>query len=435
MKMKPKMVILSLILAVLFLLIYSPIWAFQGAKFAVFSDPHVYDSSLGTEGDAFEWYLAQDRKLIRESEAILDATIDAILDDPQIQFVIVPGDLTKDGEKKNHHLFANKLKEIEKAGKQVYVIPGNHDINNPHAYRYVGDIEIPIPYVTPEKFKKIYKKCGYDEALYQDPNSLSYVAEPVQGLWLIAMDSCIYDNNLSEGEPATGGEFKEETLEWILNKVQEGNTAGKQMIGMMHHGVVEHYLMQSELFAEYVVADWPNVSNQLAAAGLKVVFTGHYHANDVTSRNFPEEKYLIDVETGSLLTFPSAYRTVTLTPDNQMEIESNFISEIDYDTDGQPFPLYAESYLTEGLIGIAYYMLQTDYGLPPGEPALTYATQLAEAFKAHYAGDEIPSQETLSIIYSYLSSSVPIENLMGQYLGTLWTDLAPGDTTLVLDLN
>jgi len=433
--MKPKMVILSSILAVLFLFIYSPVWPFQGAKFAVFSDPHVYDSSLGTEGAAFEWYLAQDRKLIRESEAILDATIDAILDDPQIQFVIVPGDLTKDGEKKNHHLFANKLKEIEKAGKQVYVISGNHDINNPHAYRYVGDIEIPMPYVTPEKFKKIYKNYGYDQALYQDPNSLSYVAEPVQGLWLIAMDSCIYDNNLSEGAPVTGGEFKEETLDWILNKVQEGNTAGKRMIGMMHHGVVEHYYMQSYLFPEYVVADWPDVSYQLAAAGLKVVFTGHYHANDVTEQNFPDGKYLIDVETGSLLTFPSSYRTVTLTQDNQMEIESNFISEIDYDTDGQPFPDYAESFLTKGLFGIVYYMLRTDYGLPDGEPTVTYATHLTDAFKAHYAGDESPSSETIDLIYSYLISPLDIENLIGQYLYTLWTDLDPEDNTLDLDLN
>ena len=43
-------------------------WAFGEIQFAVFSDPHYYDSSLGTTGSAFEDYLMQDRKLLRESD-------------------------------------------------------------------------------------------------------------------------------------------------------------------------------------------------------------------------------------------------------------------------------------------------------------------------------------------------------------------------------
>jgi 3',5'-cyclic AMP phosphodiesterase CpdA len=435
--MKRQVTLLYGIMAFLMFLNASPSLAGQdnNLTFAVFSDPHLYDVSLGTEGAAFEAYIVQDRKLIRESEAILDATIDAIIEDTRVKFVLVPGDLTKDGEKKSHKLLSKKLKKLEKAGIKVFVVPGNHDVNNPHAYRYEGEDEISVPNVSPQKFKNIYKQFGYKEALYEDPNSLSYVAEPADGLWLIAMDSCRYENNYVEGHPVTGGEFKTETLEWIVDKIAEGKASGKQMIGMMHHGAVEHYFMQSAFFPEYVVKDWPVVSHQLAAAGLSVVFTGHYHANDVTKRSFPDGSFVVDVETGSLVTFPNPYRTVTFNWNNFLEIESHLVTEIDYDTGGLSFPEYAETYLSEGLVGIAYYMLQTEYELPAGEPTLTYAAQLANAFKAHYAGDETPSLLRLQVIGEYLASPDPIENLIGQYLGTLWTDLAPADTKLTISVN
>lgn len=424
------------VVAAILLFVVSPVWAVKDVKFAVFSDAHLYDASLGTKGAAFEAYLIQDRKLLRESEAILDATIKAILEDDAIQFVIIPGDLTKDGEKKCHHLFAKKLAEIEKAGKEVYVIPGNHDINNPHASRYRADHAIPVPYVSPKKFKTIYKDFGYKEALYQDPNSLSYVAEPVRGLWLIAMDSCSYDNNLTEGQPTTSGEFKPETFQWILRMIAKGQKKGKRMIGMMHHGVTEHYTMQSVLFSDYVVKDWPIVSQAFANAGLNVVFTGHYHASDATIREFPGGTFIIDVETGSLVTYPNPYRKVTLTSDNVMEITTQFIDEIDYDTGGLPFPEYAETFLKQGLTGIVYYTLRTEYGLPDGEPTLTFAVQLTDAFMAHYAGDELPSLETLELISWYLGfPPTDIRSLMGRYLYVLWTDLMPFDRSISIDLN
>jgi hypothetical protein len=41
----------------------------------VFSDPHYFDPSLGTTGAAFDAYLASDRKLIAESDAIMRAMV------------------------------------------------------------------------------------------------------------------------------------------------------------------------------------------------------------------------------------------------------------------------------------------------------------------------------------------------------------------------
>jgi hypothetical protein len=434
--MKRNITLWAVIVALTMLVGVVPALAKSGQKitFAVFSDPHLYHSSLGTEGAAFQDYLVQDRKLIRESVAILDAAIEAIIKEGKVKFVLVPGDLTKDGERFNHLLFAQKIEKLKKAGIQVYVVPGNHDINNPHAYRYVKDEEIPIPNVSPQMFKWIYRDGGYRQALFQDPHSLSYVVEPVKGMWLIAMDTCIYDNNRVEGKPTTAGRFTPQTLDWVQKMSRIGTAKGKQVIGMMHHGILEHYSGQSILFPEYVVENWATVSQQLAEAGLQVVFTGHYHANDVTQRSFEGGNSLFDIETGSLVTYPCPYRIVTLN-NGRLEVESRFIAEIDYDTGKDSFSDYAENYLTEGLNGIVYFMLMTQYSQPAGEPTLTYASRLAEAFKAHYAGDEEATPETLSIIGGYLYNlQSPIEPMVGQYMATLWTDLNPADTSLSIDL-
>ena len=77
----------------------------------------------------------------------------------------------------------------------------------------------------------------------------------------------------------------------------------------MHHGILEHYAGQSLFFGDYVIQNWPTVSATLAQAGLPLVFTGHYHAQDVTQQtsglnNENSSPFIFDAETGSLLTYP-----------------------------------------------------------------------------------------------------------------------------------
>lgn len=110
----------------------------------------------------------------------------------ELDFVLVPGDLTKDGEKICHEKFAEIFRRLTDNGIPVYVIPGNHDINNPHAVRFIGDKTEPVETVTPEEFALIHSDFGYADALYRHKSSLSYVAEPVEGVWLFAIDSSKY---------------------------------------------------------------------------------------------------------------------------------------------------------------------------------------------------------------------------------------------------
>jgi 3',5'-cyclic AMP phosphodiesterase CpdA len=419
-------------------------WACREITFSILSDSHYYDTDLGTTGDAFEEYLTHDRKLLRESGAILEATIQSILSQPKIEFVIVPGDLTKDGELTSHQEFADYMYQLEEHGIDVFVVPGNHDVNNPHAYRYEGDQVIPVDNVSPEMFAQLYADFGYKEAISRDPNSLSYIAEPVSGLWLFALDSCKYDENLDLGAPVTGGRFTKDTLNWILEKLSEAKARGKKIVGFMHHGLLEHYLGQSYLFSEYVIEEWQTLSRILAKAGLPIVFTGHYHALDATQKKWDSGDNVIslfDVETGSLVTFPTPYRIVSLEEDNVVNIHSEVITEIDYDTGDMTFPEYAEKYLDEGLLLLAFEMLtlppeEGGFGLDPDDPLTAeIAQQAAEGIKAHYQGDEEITSETLTEIINFLRQDDPVVRLLAGALLLLWTDLAPEDTapTIMLD--
>src|SRR4249919_2436104 len=63
----------------------------EAVRFAVISDPHLYQSRLGTTGQAFEAYVTQDPKLLAESEAILEAALENIIQQ-HVQFLIISGD-------------------------------------------------------------------------------------------------------------------------------------------------------------------------------------------------------------------------------------------------------------------------------------------------------------------------------------------------------
>lgn len=403
----------------------------DAVRIAVIADPHFYDTDLGTDGEAFETYLAQDRKMLRESEAILASAV-RMIKARRPDVVLVTGDLTKDGERSGHEKFAAWLAKIEKSGIRVLVCPGNHDINNPHAVAYSEDVTTSVENISPEQFAAIYDRFGFGDAIDRDPASLSYLAEPVEGLWVLSLDVCRYENNLIDGYPETSGAMRPATLAWVLDKLAEARAAGKTVIAFQHHGLTEHYTGQREAFGDYVIDDWERVSTTLASAGLKMVFTGHYHANDIT-RTVSDDGLptLYDVETGSLVTYPSPIRFVSLTEDHAA-IHTENVSRIRYKTDGIPFPEYARDFLYDGLLGIATYSLIYDYGLD-ADTAATLAPDVADAFAAHYAGDEAPTAETLELIISLTGSMDPTTRYLGQMLAALWTDLPPADNYAYLD--
>jgi len=388
-------------------------------------DLHIYGARLGTSGAAYEQYLYGDPKLVKESEAILEAAAEGMVQ-AGVQFVIIPGDLTKEGELVDHVLAAQHLQKLEQRGIQVFVVPGNHDINNPNALCYVGDGTRPVPNTSPEAFRAIYQRFGYGEAIAHDSGSLSYVAEPVPGLWLLAIDSCKYQD-----ARLVSGRISPQTMAWIQATLQQAQARGKQVIAFMHHGVNQHFLPEPLLFPDYLVDDWQLVSAQLAEGGLKVVFTGHYHSQDAAypvDENLQPQQTLCDVETSSLAQYPCAYRIVTIYGD-MLNIRSQRVTEIKADTDGLPFQEYADAFLRFYMEPQVVQRLAALLQFSP-EEARELAPIVIDALVANYAGDEAPSAETWQIIEGLLSSPDPRRQQLGQLLAGIWTDLWPADNEL-----
>ena len=400
------------------------------ARFAVFSDPHLYDTAaLGDSAD-LDAYLVQDRKMLKQSSEILDSVV-GDLKSSALDFVLVTGDLTKDGELLDHQLMTTKLAALRASGKKVFVIPGNHDIYNPDAKSFKTSPPSATTQVSPTAFRSIYASYGFDDAIYTDSNSLSYIAEPVAGVWLFAIDSCQYASTSTA--PITAGKINAATQTWIVGKLQEAQQKGKQVIGMMHHGIVEHYTGQATVFPEYVVNDYAAIGKSFADNGLKVMFTGHYHANDIASATYSGNT-LYDVETGSTVTAPSPYRLATLDlTTKQLAITTRTVSKTaSHPTD---FVSYANKYLLDGLMTLTTYQFtHAPYNLP-ATTAASLAPLVTNAFAAHYAGDEkLTDATTIATLNGMLSSADATIKSLGQSVYSLWTDTAPADNNVTLSL-
>ena len=398
--------------------------AYPDANFAVLSDLHVYDLSLGTSGEAFDAVMNSDRKLLLDSIDLLDYAIEDIINS-DVDFVLISGDLTKDGERVCHELVAEKLARLSDAGMKVYVIPGNHDIYNPDAERYDGDRASGVPTITDSDFADLYRDFGYSDALFRDADSLSYVAEPVDGLWLLAIDACRYrENQPGQGE-IVGGKISQATADWIAAVLSEALRSEKAVMVMAHHGIVEHWNGQSKLHPDYLIEDYQHFGKFLASYGVRLAFTGHYHAQDITQAIFDDGTYIYEVETGSLVTAPCPIRYCSL-KDGNFSVES--VTIVDRLYPGTDFAQNAMDFVKETVMSEAMATLK-NYKVSDKDAAII-ADAVGDAFAAHYSGDESPAQRP-ALDKSRLSLWGRFILFMQQYvLDGLWDDLYPADNNV-----
>ncbi len=394
--------------------------------FLVLADTHYFAPELGTSGSAFEEYLKHDRKMLKESSEILNAAVGEIKK-TTADFIIICGDLTKDGELESHQQFASVLADIESSGKKVFVVPGNHDISNGEAMSFTGTTSQRVPTVEPETFKLIYSRYGFSEAIAVDSDSLSYIVEPVEGVWFFGLDSCRYRENTEDGHPVTDGKFYDKTLSWIEQQLIEAITQKKAVIGFLHHGILEHYPANEKHFDDYLLENFDKISKMFSAYGMRFVFTGHYHAQDITKKTWLSDipnHFLMDIETGSLVTYPVPMRRIAV-KNQTMTITSDTIQSITSQPDG--FPAFAEQFVQDGMTGIINETL-TEYGVPESDQSLL-TPQISEAYVTHLWGDEVRA-----IPYLDFTGVSPLGVLVGVVQGDLirgwYTDLPPTDNSL-----
>lgn len=324
--------LLSLLLAVVLVLTLTvPALAAEkpqdmNLRIAVMSDLHYLSPDMIADTEDFEHAFNSDRKLLKESSSVLREMLERVrADKPDI--LLVSGDLTKDGEQECHAALAKQLQQLQQdiPGLKIYVINGNHDIRNYNAKNFntPDGKAVPATRTHPEDFKRIY------DFVYSDPTviatftpaagneagSLSYVARPVEGLTIVAMDTCRYSKeNTSNGtdEHETSGAISADLEKWVIEQTAAAKARGDLVIGLEHHGLVPHFDVEPTILPMYLVNGYERIAQEYADAGMSAVFTGHMHAVDIAAMTTKAGNTFYDIETGSALTYPCPIRFVDL---------------------------------------------------------------------------------------------------------------------------
>lgn len=298
-------------------------------RLGLLSDIHYFPDTLKGEGcEAFVDFTTSKGKEYTETNSLLANALDGIsrnAAEDRPNYVIIPGDLTKDGEYEGHIELASKLEAFEnETGIPVFVINGNHDVNNSGASSFVNGKKESGKITTPEEFREIYKNLGYDLAVDtfapkagNKGGMLSYTADLGEGFRLIAVDTCIYsaDNGSESGEHLTEGIIGDDLLNWIDAMAEKAERDGRKPIVLQHHNLIPHMEIEEATFAAFVVPDWQRIADTYADSGIHYTFTGHLHSSDTVSYVSDNGETVTDILTPTLTGYPNYYRAVDLTTD------------------------------------------------------------------------------------------------------------------------
>lgn len=286
--------------------------------FAVASDTHYVHpvkqagTTLADEG----WvttFKSGSESLTNQSGFIIDEFLKECAKNPKCQFVLITGDLATHGRDyvSEHEAVAAKFRKFEKeTGKQVYVINGNHD----------NAKDMPVDH---KKFTEIYHEFGYDEALSTDEETCSYSANLNDEYTLVALDTCDERYRVVPNNDIT-------RMDWAVKQIKAAKKQGKKVIMIMHHNLLEHNPFQKLNEKNYVVNTPYSFAGLLADLGVKLVFSGHTHCNNVKSYTSFLGNTIYDFSMSSLGNFPAEYKYFKVT-DSKISYETKKINHIDAD--------------------------------------------------------------------------------------------------------
>jgi 3',5'-cyclic AMP phosphodiesterase CpdA len=270
-------------------------------RFAIVSDPHIaLPQTIWDHPSRFH--------LVEVGIPALEQVLEhlATLD---LDFLLLPGDLTQHGEPDNHHWLTNRLAELP---YPAYVVPGNHDV----VERFATSRSIGL-----DEFPGYYEKFGYT-----DGSQPYYSQEILPGLRLIGLNSNAFH---ADGKQLDMGYLDLEQLAWLEETLAAAIAQHEMVWVMVHHNVLEHLPHQSRhpMGRRYMLGNAAELLNMLQAAGVPLIFTGHLHVQDIAYSDG-----LYEITTGSLVSYPHPYRVLHFFEDDQgrrlLQIESNRVLSV-----------------------------------------------------------------------------------------------------------
>lgn len=291
--------ILFLLLVFLLLLPISAL-ASDAPTIFVASDLHYISPELTDHGAYFTRMIeGGDGKMVHYCEAITDAFVQEVID-KRPDCLILSGDLTFNGAKKSHEDLAAKLRPIQESGVPVYVMPGNHDVYCYAAASFSGDGYALEQGTTSEDFSSIYHDLGFDDAVSRDPYSLSYIAEPMPGVWILMLD---VNTQFMRGAVA------QNTFSWLDKVLAKAQETGIKVVAVSHQNLYAH---SNLLYEGYVIANASMLESRYEKYGVAANLSGHLHMQHIMD---PEGK-VPEIATSSLAVSPCQYGVIELSGDH-----------------------------------------------------------------------------------------------------------------------
>lgn len=333
--------------------------------FSIISDTHVLSRDLMVDNKDFETFTKFDRKLLVESEALLKESLN-LVDEKNSSYLLLTGDLTKDGEKASHDTVARILSTWKEKDPQrkIFILPGNHDINNSKAFDYRKNTQ--TQNISPKDFFKTYSFCFEDfdklklykdseifksylesvnnkyardeEASYYSHGYLSYMArinpdkKTKNGITIIALDtsiySCDFESSHQDFKENVPGYLEENQMIWACNMIEEAKKRKDLILLIGHHAIIPNFRNQELVFGPFIIKNWAEKFSSsdkrvdkktpievLADMQVKFIFTGHLHENGTAKFKSAKANEIFNIQTGSPVTYPLPIRHVRVFDD------------------------------------------------------------------------------------------------------------------------
>lgn len=307
-------------------------------SFYQITDIHYYAvEALHPTGEAWEKRAKYDQKCVAESGAIFDAAIDHLLADRQTDIVLVSGDLVSDGEREGHFLMREKLRRMAEGGKRVFALTATHDVcTYPKQYSQEKG-EHPAEGISRDELLELYWEFGPAQALSVHKASFSYVVQLAPGYRLLALNA---DGN---GWESDFYGYDEAQLAWIRQALQEGRDSGDVLLVMGHNPVLPPSPIYPLFSPHEMLANHEQIAEMFADAGVQFLFTGHTHMQNIASFDSPKGNRLYEINTASLIGYPSPIRHMTLT-DEAMTVRTEHIETAAFDMGGKTYMEFSKAH-------------------------------------------------------------------------------------------
>ncbi|MCD8024783.1 MAG: metallophosphoesterase [Candidatus Gastranaerophilales bacterium] len=257
-------------------------------NFAQISDTHISDSPDTTY------------KLLSHSKELLNSAIEDVNNIHNLDFVVFTGDMVNEPTKKNYRDFFVSLNKLNHPALLLF---GNHDgyeLNNSEDF-----LTKDLVYAIIEKSNPYQRFASSGEN--SSKGSTGYFAfSPNKGYRVIVLDTTTGSENSSNG-------FLPDEQLIFLDKELSSNPDDVIII-FQHHPVVEpfksadHKLLNANAYLDVL-----KKYEKMPVA----IFAGHYHCTKIIRKG-----NVIHVASPSLVTYPNAFRTVSVTNYNDRVIFS-----------------------------------------------------------------------------------------------------------------